>query len=203
MGTSPEFEQQLQPIRVPVFRGLIGYRILMIRDTDQERFSQVKSIVDLHGTPLGLGIQWSDVPIMRDAGFNVVEMPYTSLFKALAAGRFDAVSRAAHEIGPELMIVKAKLPRLTEEKSLVIAFRQASYFFVAKNDQRLAGVIRQGLLNAYDDGSFMDYFDNSPVVQRARQILDEKGRRLIWLENRYLSEETRNLPARFWFSMKH
>lgn len=201
MGTSPEFEERLLPIRIPVFRGLIGYRILMIRDDKQPLFNGITDLSGLKGVSLGLGIQWSDVPIMRDAGFDVVQVHYENLFKALDAGRFNAVSRAAHEIGPELEILAKKYTQLVAERSLIIGFRQASFFFVGKDDHALADVIRNGLLNAYHDGSFMQYFDESPVVQRAKQLLLEPQRKLLWIENRELSEQARMIPLKFWFTI--
>lgn len=203
MGTSKEFEKRLRPIRIPVFRGLIGYRILMIRKADQTAFSAVTRFEDVTNFSIGLGIKWSDVEIMEKAGLKIVQVPYGSLFKALQAGRFDAISRAAYEIEPELRIVRKNYPDLAAEQSLILAFRQASFFFVAKKNKRLAEAIETGLLNAYEDGSFMALFNSSPVVKRAREILHEKERRLFWFKNISLSEETRNIPARFWFDLKN
>ena len=201
MGTCREFESQLRPIRIPVFRGLIGYRILMIRSQDQSRFTSITGLSDLTREVLGLGIHWSDVSIMEKAGFTVVQMPYESLFKALQAGRFDAVSRAAHEIEPELQLLRRQFPDLAAEQSIIIGLRQASFFFVSRDNPRLAAAIETGLLRAYEDGSFMAFFNNSPVVERARQILEEPGRRLFWVENQELTSETQAIPDRFWFAL--
>lgn len=202
MGTSPEFEDKLQAIYFPVFRGLIGYRVLMIRRSDQQRFAQINRVSDLHDFSLGLGVQWSDIPIMQDAGFEVVEVPYESLFKALAAGRFDAVSRAVHEIEPELALINPKYPELVKEKTLVLAFQQASYFFVGKSNKRLSSAIHKGLVNAYEDGSFFKHFNESPVVHRALKILNHPDRRILWLNNKYLSKASLDLPNNYWFTLE-
>ncbi|MDX1695465.1 MAG: hypothetical protein R3208_17005 [Ketobacteraceae bacterium] len=200
MGTSREFEAQMRPIRIPVFRGLIGYRILMIRAQDQPLFSSISNLSEFTRYSIGQGIKWSDVQILQDAGFQVIEMPYKSLFRALNAGRFQAISRAAHEIKPELALVRKELPGLAVEQSLILAFRQASFFFVAKDDTPLAEALEGGLNNAYDDGSFMAFYLSSPVVQQAHQILHEPGRRLFWIENNHLTPETRDLPGKYWFA---
>lgn len=38
---------ELLPIRIPMRKGLLGWRILLIRNEDQEKFAQVKTLEDL------------------------------------------------------------------------------------------------------------------------------------------------------------
>src|SRR5471032_3370951 len=70
-ATDAELERQFIPIRIPVDRGLLGYRIFLARSADLPRFAAVKSLEDLRGFRAGQGKEWVDVPILRVAGLNV------------------------------------------------------------------------------------------------------------------------------------
>ena len=45
--TSVEREQQLLPIRIPIDRGLLGWRLLLIRNGDAARFAAIDSLAPL------------------------------------------------------------------------------------------------------------------------------------------------------------
>lgn len=65
MGTSPELERRLLPVRYPLYRGLLGYRLLFIRDDRQTDFDSVRSAEDLGKFTGGQGIGWSDVAVLN------------------------------------------------------------------------------------------------------------------------------------------
>ena len=52
ISTSEDLEQAFQPIRIPIYKGLLGYRIFLIRKEDQARFSSVRNLTDLQGEQL-------------------------------------------------------------------------------------------------------------------------------------------------------
>jgi hypothetical protein len=82
-------------VRLPIDKGLLGYRMFLVREADLPRFATVRTLDDLRKLRVGQGKDWIDVPILRKAGFPVVEgTSYPGLFAMLAAGRFD-FSRAA------------------------------------------------------------------------------------------------------------
>ena len=202
MGTSQALEKKLLPIRIPIFRGLMGYRILLTTKASAPAFKSVSTIKDLNHAIFGLGLNWPDEAIMKEAGLNVVTMPYYNLFNTLAGGRFQAISRAAHEIKGEYDILKESYPTLTIDNNFILAYRQASFFFVAPNNKKLASAITRGLENAYLDGSFLSYFNQHPAVINAMTLLKQPNRKWIWLENNHLSEETNKLPDKYWFAIR-
>jgi hypothetical protein len=53
-------------------KGLLGYRMFLVRDADLPRFA-VRTLDDLRKLRVGQGKDWIDVPILRKAGFPVVE----------------------------------------------------------------------------------------------------------------------------------
>src|ERR1700756_397705 len=111
LSTTPDFEKNLIPIRIPVDKNLGGYCVFLIREDDQKRFASVHSIDDLRRFSYGLGLGWIDVDILRAGGFNVVTgSSYDGLFETLVNRRFDIFLRAATEVLDEFAQRRSALP---------------------------------------------------------------------------------------------
>jgi hypothetical protein len=65
-------DKTLIPVRIPVDRGMLGYRVLLIREAEQPAFDKVRSIDNLKQFTFGLLSFWEDVPIMKESGLTVV-----------------------------------------------------------------------------------------------------------------------------------
>ena len=88
--TSIAREQQNLPIRIPLLKGLMGYRLLIIRAEDQSWFRRVQTIDQLRELRAGQGHDWPDTDILRANGLAVdATVDYDSLFRMLQLGRFD------------------------------------------------------------------------------------------------------------------
>ena len=70
---SLEREASLLPIRVPIRKGLLGYRVFLIRQQDAEKFSSIRTLDELRKLNVGQGQVWNDVKVFRANGFNVVK----------------------------------------------------------------------------------------------------------------------------------
>lgn len=195
--TSAEREARLQPVRIPIFKGLIGWRLLMIRAEDKERFARINSLADLRTLVAGQGHDWPDTTILRSAGFTVETGPsYNQFFPMLAARRFDWFPRSCSEIWAEVDAHAAE--GLVVEPHLVIHYPAAVYFFVNRKNTQLAQMITKGLEAARRDGSFdrLFYKFHTPLFQRAQL----KGRTVIELKNPLLPPETPLGNAALWYS---
>ena len=101
--TSKEREQALLPIRIPIDRGLLGWRLLLVEPSETAKFAHVSSLEQLKALRGGQGADWPDTTILRDAGLMVDEsVRYGDLFQKLAAGRIDYFPRSVQEISGEL-----------------------------------------------------------------------------------------------------
>ena len=88
--TSKEREEAMLPIRIPIYKGLYGYRIFIINRSDQEKFAKIKTREELQTLWAGLGHDWPDLEILKFNGFNTVAgANYRGLFAMLQEGRFD------------------------------------------------------------------------------------------------------------------
>lgn len=197
-ATTPEFEKDLMPIRVPLFRGLMGYRVLMIREGDQARFNHIKKLADLNTVSIAQGLGWADTEILIANAIDVLVVnKYQGLFHMLDGGRYDGFPRGIHEPWAE-MDARPDLS-LTVEENIMLIYRMPYYMFVAKENHSLATELEDGLMQAIADGSFVKYFLQNPVVKSALEKSDLKNRRVVfYLTNPWLSEETPGEDSGFW-----
>lgn len=188
-GTSEEMERDFIPIRIDAYRGLMNHRLFFIRQGDQSRFDQIRTLDDLKKIKFGQGRSWQDASILESAGLQVIKATKKpSLYYMLDGSRFDAFPRGANEVWTEL----AAFPdlKLTVEKNLVLIYPLPTYFFVTPKDSVLAKDIEFGLESAIKDGAFDRYFYNSPEVKEALGKADLKNRRAIRIANPYLPKAT-------------
>ncbi|TWB42692.1 type 2 periplasmic-binding domain-containing protein [Nitrospirillum pindoramense] len=198
-GMSARLERELRPIRIPIYRGVLGYRLFIINRAAQARFSAVRGLEDLKALTAGQALGWPDVDILQAAGLPVEAFRYDLLFRLVGLNRIDYFPRGANEIFAEVAQRAPEVPDLAVEQDLVLVYPFDSFFYTSKANEALASVIEQGLLKAYEDGSYLKYFNDSPYI---RQMLTEAHldtRRRIDIPNPLLSPETAALPDKFWY----
>lgn len=196
-SATPERERRLLPVRIPLRRGLIGYRIALIHRQRQAEFSRIRTLDDLRAYSLGQGPNWPETQMYRQLGFKVQSGSYEALFRMLISGRFDLFPRGVNEVYGELATRSLELPELTAETSLLIHYPQPYYFFVNRRNAALADRIELGLRRMLGDGSFDAHFwrYHGDAIRQAR--LPE--RRLLRLDNPMLPPDTPLADSRLWF----
>lgn len=188
-GTQRDYEERLRPIRVPIFKGMLGHRIFIIRQGDQPRFNQVQNLDDLRQILGGQGRFWGDTKILQHSDLNIITTSkYENLFPMLEGGRFDYFPRAVHEPWSEVQS-RPEL-KLTIEKRILLVYPLPMYFFVGKNDEGLAQAIEQGLRNSITDGSFDEFFFNRPIIKNALEQANLAERLVLRIPNPSLSPQT-------------
>lgn len=181
LGTNAGREAHMLPVKVDILRGMIGFRVLIIRAADQERF-QGLTLESLHRLHFGLNESWADVPIMQANGLDVVKASgYENLFTMLAAGRFDAFPRGLNEARRELLQRRLQYPQLMLAPGVALYFPYPVYFWVRKDNLALAHTIERGLKLALADGSFRRLFESYHAVEIAD--LHAHPRRVFMLAN--------------------
>ncbi len=178
--TSRERERDLLPVRIPIDKGLYGWRIFLVNKESVATFSGIKSLGDLQALKAGQGHDWPDTTILRANGLPVEVSPrYDSLFRMLKSNRFDYFPRSVLEIWGEADRYGDR--GLVVEPRVLLHYPTAFYFFVSKNNPELAEILERGLNAAIKDGSFERLFQQTygDVMLRANL----SGRTKLLLNN--------------------
>lgn len=195
-ATSKEREAQLLPIRIPLTKGLIGWRLLLLKAGERERLRDVTTLQQLRLLRTAQVHDWPDMAILRGNGLTVAAVShYDGLFSMLEVDRLDYVPRSLPEIGAEADSHR----KLAIDPYLVLRYASADYFFVNRNNTRLAEIVSRGLEMALADGSFDQLF----YAYYGKSLRDARldKRRIIDLDNPSLPADAPLRRKELWFSM--
>lgn len=179
-GPDAQREAQLQPVRIDILRGMLGFRLLLIRAADQARIAALDADGVRRELVYGFNSQWADLAILRANGLRLVTATgYENLFAMLAAGRFDAFPRGLNEAHRELAQFRGRFPGLAVEATKALYFPFPVWFWVRRENAALAERIEQGLRAALADGSFRRLFEAYHADEIA--LMKRGGRQVIML----------------------
>lgn len=191
-------ERVLLPIRIPLVKGLIGIRLVMINRQDQDKFRNVKSVDDLKRFTFGQGNDWPDTEILRYNDLKVdTSQEYITLFNMLADKNIDGFPRAVFEIWDEIQDQKSK--DFVVADGFYLYYPTAMYFFVRKDKEgaAIAKRIEAGLRLAIQDGSFDKLFNATMKTYLEKANL--KNRVAIKMKNPLLPNETPLNDPSLWY----
>lgn len=180
--TSYQRENALLPILIPIRKGLLGYRIFLIRKQDKDKFVNVRSLQELKQFRVGQNHIWNDVKVFEANGFRVTKgSDYEGLFHMLVLARFDFFSRGINEALVEYEGRKEKFPNLHVEETILLYYPWPKYFFTSKRSPDLAIRIERGLRVMIDDGSFEKHF--MEYHERDIKRANLRSRKLFKIQN--------------------
>lgn len=156
-ATNLDLEKRLRPVRIPLDKGLLGFRISLVMPETQVRLDQVRTLDELKQFTIGQSASWTDVRILQSAGFKLVLTDaYAPLFSMLGGRRFDLFSRGAIEIEAEWRANRDSVPGMMIERRFAIHYPMPRYFFVPRTaeGERMAQRIEHGLHRLRASGEF-------------------------------------------------
>jgi ABC-type amino acid transport substrate-binding protein len=194
-----DMEREFLPIRIPLLKGLLGYRIFIIHKDNQYKFRQINNIDDLKKITVGQGRTWTDAKILEANGLKVIKSnKYPNLFDMLDGGRFEAFARGVNEPFGELA-QRPHLKDLMVEETLLLSYKMPFYLFVSRNNTQLARDLETGLNRAVANGSFDKVFYNDPNIKDVLEKANMKNRKVFYLDNPFLTKETPLDRTELWF----
>ncbi len=200
VGTDQQKEQQFRAIRIPLERGLMGFRKMILHKDSVARFAQVDSLQALQPFTACQGAFWPDVSIMRAAGLKVLAAPvYENIFKQVNAGRCDYFPRGLHEGVVELQKRHDLYPDLVRYPDLMLYYPFTVYFFTQKQHEELAKWIEQCLESMIDDGELLAHMQQNELTRQMFPLEAQAASRWILLANPLLSKDTDFHNSRYWF----
>ncbi len=184
LASSKQREETYIPIKIPLLKGLLGYRILLIHQDNIEKFTTISTAEQLgRAFVAGFGSHWADLDVLKQNHLPTQEIStYGSLPKMLDAKRFDYFPRGINEVWEEKERLKYTLPDLTIEPNIVLVYNLPVYMFVNKGNPDLAKRLEAGLKIATEDLSFqmlfLKYYSESilkaNLSKRKMILLDSK-----------------------------
>jgi len=198
-GTSIDREEEYAAIRIPLLKGLLGYRLSIIRDDLQAKFQAINNLGDLRKYTACQGRHWPDSDILESAGINVRRGPiYELMFGQLAAGRCDFFPRGIHEGGPEFIARREKYPNLRLFTDTIVYYPFPMYFFVRKGNVELAKRLEMGLERAIDSGEFDQLLEKHPITSKLFPLSQWGEKNIIEISNPLLPKDTPITNSRYW-----
>lgn len=195
--TDEQREEQLLPIRIPIYKGLIGWRIFIIRKDMDSRFKYIQNLEQLLKLDPIQGSDWPDTKILQTNGFDTMTAAsHDTLFTMLENAQGDFFPRSVVEIWGEMASNNPKNEFEIEPK-LGVRYPAAMYYFVNKNSVPLANLISVGLEKAIENGKFNQLF-----LEEHQQYLDQSEldkRTFYQLQNTYLPIKTPLHRKELWF----
>ena len=200
LDATQTLEEVLLPVKIPVDKGLLGYRVFLIQAEDQPRFAGVQSLEQLRQLRFGQQREWSDVAVYQAAGLPVVTgSSYEGLFHMLMLRRFDAFGRGVSEVNGELAHWRKQYPQMTIENELLLYYPLPVYFWFARTDEgRLrAQRVEEGMRTLMADGTLDRLFSEEYAATIQQLGLD--SRRTLKIANPHLSSNHPFDKPEYWF----
>lgn len=179
----------------PICKGLLGHRILIIREQDQPTFHNINSN-KLKSLIAGIPATWADAELFRANGYRVLEqgtLPET--LKLLSDKKCDYVSLGANEVESIYQEHTNSLNGLVIEKSIVLYYPLPLVFYVHPDKAQLAQLLDDKLQEHMLSGKFDSLF-NQHFGDVVRSIGLEH-RKAINLVNKELPPELRSFKSQF------
>ncbi|WP_062569090.1 substrate-binding periplasmic protein [Pseudoalteromonas arabiensis] len=198
--TTIEREQRLFPLRVPLFKGLYGWRLLLTTQSQLKQLEQLHTLDDLKTVYFVQGQDWPDTKILRDNGLVVsTSLDYTSLFNMLNKGRGQLFPRSILEVDIEKEMFENDMD-LEVLPQLMLQYPSPIYFFFNKNNTDIADAVTKGIKIMRENGVFdrLFYKYNGAAINNA----SIHTKTIIELENKDLPPLTPVDDASLWLTIQ-
>ena len=195
---SKTMEQDYAAVHFPIYKGLLGMRLGIVKREKSDLFRNVYTLDDLQRFVAGQGKTWPDTTILEHNRLNVAKtLKYPNLFYMLEGERFDYFPRGIYEPWGE--VERFADLNLVVEPHLIIRYQAPLYFFLNKNNTQLVQTITSELHKMLDDGTYDKMFCADERVKSALALANVKQRRIIDLQNPLLSDNTPIGNKKLWF----
>jgi len=198
-GTSMKREKEFNAIRIPLLKGLLGYRVLVINKKNIKLFENIKNIDELKKLKACQGRHWPDTLILEGSKFNVIKnSSYEAMFLQVLKGRCDYFPRGIHEGYSEIKVRELQYEELMIFDKLIVYYPFPMYFFVSKENTELAEKIRYGLNKLIDNGTFENHLKQHEITKHLFPMQNLSKSKIFEIHNPLLSKSTDFLDERLW-----
>ncbi|MFT5839695.1 MAG: hypothetical protein ACI9UT_002202 [Flavobacteriales bacterium] len=186
--------KQKRVIPQPITKGLLGYRLLLVRDESLVKFAQIKSPQQLQVLSIGIPETWADADLFRHNRYQVIEKgSLDDLFLLLKNGTFDYVALGVNEIEEVFKHRVVSIGGISIEPSLMLYYPFPLVFYINPSNPVLAERIDKGLELVITNGEHGSLFSHhhGDVAQR----LHLRSRKIFTLTNPILPADMIDFSA--------
>lgn len=195
--TSIERERVFNPVRIPIYKGLYGLRLLLTTQDKLAKFANVTNLYSLRNIDFIQGHDWPDTVIIRDNGLSVsTSTTYEALYNMLLKGRGDAFPRSILEVDWELEQL-GQQTNVQVVPNIALSYPAAIYYFVNSKRPDIHHAIQSGLEKMHENGEFDRLFTQYFADTIKNANLDEKT--IVRLKNTHMSKLTPLENNQLWF----
>lgn len=182
----------------PIMRGLMGLRVALVSKEGKHKLQHVYSLSALANLRVGQFTTWSDTAVLRANDFNLeAGSDLDGLYQMLARGRIDYFPRSVLEVQQNQQQY-AQL-NLEIDPHIVLYYPTAVYFYVAKDNKKLADALLCGLEKAQQDGQLNTLFHQ--YYGGLLQQLQIDKRRVFTLKNPLLPDNVPLQRPELWYPL--
>lgn len=199
LGYDSKLEDEFEPIYLPLDRGMLGWRIFLIRSEDQAEYSKVQNLASLRNKVAGQGTGWSDVKILESAGLEVrTASVIDSVMGMLHTKRIDFFPLGANEAYALLAKFERTPGALAVEQRLTLIYPFGRFFYLRKGNDALKAAIETGMVLALADDSLQKLLESHPMFKDAFGRAKLKHRQIIHIENPDANAAFKKIDAKWW-----
>lgn len=201
VGTNIEREKELEPIRIPLFMGLLGYRVPVIRKEDYGYFQEVFDINDLRVLRGIQGSHWPDYRILVENGLNFISITdIKDMYQMLKYKRVDYFPREISSAYKE--VIRYGQEELVVYDKIIIKYTFPMYFFLNKENKRLIERINTGLEKMVEEEKLLEFMKIHPLTKDLFPLDKYKESIFIELINSQLPSETPLENEKLWIKIR-
>lgn len=196
-GTSYRRENLYRPLRVPLFLGLLGVRVPVIRAADQARFDKITEETQLQALVACQGDQWPDSDILERNHYTVERVAkFESMYRMLKGGRCDYFPRSIIEVYGELNAPDRS--DLIVYERLLLSYTFPMYYFTSYGREELARSLESRLYEFATSGRLLEFMKSHPATRPAFPLSRFRKSTIFYLHNPDLPTETPISDTALW-----
>ena len=182
--TGPKFHDYstLKRMNVPIMKGLLGTRALIINKENQIFFDTIKTVEDFkQKSIIGSGEWWSDTQILQNNGVTVLPVPDGKFDLMLDGDRYHAYHYSVLDILDNHPQIKSKNHVL--EEGILISYKIGNFIYLNPNNPEKIKFMTGKLSDFIKTGQFDSFFYSHRDVLKVFEMLNISSRRTFKLTN--------------------
>lgn len=191
--------KNMTPIPIPIQRGIVGHRLMLINRTNRKEFSKITSYDEIKDKLILQGEGWQDVALLKENQLKVITgNSYNGLFSMIQNKRADIFLRGVHEIYKELNLFSKNNPDLSILKSALLYYPFPRVFYTDSKNKKAIERVTYGLKAIMKNGTFIKVW-NRHYGEDLKKVKNIKYH--IKLNNPFLPEKFD--PSKYyWINVK-